>query len=552
MARILRYWKDLSVAKKLYFVVGVMATLIAVELAILQFSLNTLSAARAFVAGESSWSKAQKDALMSLQRYAITHDDKDYRAYLQFLRIPEGDHRARVELQKPNPDLHVVTEGFRQGMVPPEDIGRMVQLLQRFHWVSYIHRAITHWSEADEKLDTIRAVADRYHRQISKHPADKEISQRLLIQIQIVNEALTPLEARFSGALGEGSRWLENLVLSLLLLAVLTVESIGLTLTFLTSRSLSKGLGELIGAAQRIGQGDFSQRVTVHSSDEIGVLSGSVNRMGQLLENTYKDLEERVRTRTSDLSKLAAENARLYQESKAAVKLREVFLSMASHELRTPFTSLFLQLQMLARQIRQSGGRPDCVALLELANGTLHQARRYTGLLDQLLDLTRLQIGKFELHRERADLSSVVTEMVTQLDADAALKGAQLCLSASRPVVGHFDVTRMGQVATNLVSNAIKYGNGKPVQIQVWAEGERAVLCVKDHGVGIEQDEQNRIFDRFERAATDPMIAGLGLGLFITRQIVEAHGGRIDLESKPGVGSTFTVSLDLRSTPASL
>src|SRR5262245_36113526 len=118
----MRFWRDLSISKKLYIVIGIMAVLIAGELLTLTFAMSTLSAVRAFVGGESLWTKGQKNAAIHLQRYGITRNEEDFRAFLKYLEAPEGDHAARLELQKPNPDLDIVRAGFRQGNIHPEDI----------------------------------------------------------------------------------------------------------------------------------------------------------------------------------------------------------------------------------------------------------------------------------------------------------------------------------------------------------------------------------------------------------------------------------------------
>src|SRR5580658_9774685 len=138
-----------TIANKLYLVVGIMATLIAVELLTLRFSLRQLSAVRAFVEGEALWSKAQKDATSRLERYTVTHDERDYDAFLKNLEIPAGDHQARIELQKPAPDLEVVRAGFLRGHNHPSDVDPMINLLRHFYWIGYIHQAIGHWMLGD-------------------------------------------------------------------------------------------------------------------------------------------------------------------------------------------------------------------------------------------------------------------------------------------------------------------------------------------------------------------------------------------------------------------
>src|SRR5581483_9051453 len=131
-------WKDISISRKLYTVVGIMGVLILGELFILSFAMGKLSGVRAFVGGESLWSKAQKNAVISLERFSASHDERDYQAFLRALEVPEGDHQARLELLKKSPDMEVIRQGFLKGGIPEADIAPMVDLIRKFHWVSYL------------------------------------------------------------------------------------------------------------------------------------------------------------------------------------------------------------------------------------------------------------------------------------------------------------------------------------------------------------------------------------------------------------------------------
>ena len=298
---LLKHWQDISIAKRLYFVVGAMATLIAGELLAMQFAMHTLSAARAFVGGEGLWSKAQKNAAISLQHYRLTGDEASYAQYLEYLQIPEGDHIARLELQKAEPNLAIVRQGFLQGHIQPADITPMIDLIRRFHKVSSLARAIDAWTRADELLEEYKKAGDRYHTElVSKNARDAQSS---LLHIKELNEELSLVEDEFSFQLGAASHWVENVVLALLSIAVLIVETCGLTLTFLTIRGISSGLDRLNRTALSIGQGEFTEQgPRIRSQDEIGKLADSIEKMGQLLKVSYRDLESRVTARTAELT----------------------------------------------------------------------------------------------------------------------------------------------------------------------------------------------------------------------------------------------------------
>lgn len=252
---------------------------------------------------------------------------------------------------------------------------------------------------------------------------------------------------------------------------------------------------------------------------------------------------------------IAIENSRLYNEAREAVASRDEFLSIASHELKTPLTSLFLQIQLLHLEIRKGlqssdGQDQEVIAVSRrvapLVASCEEQGRKLTALVNELLDLTRIRLGKLELHKERVDLASIVKDVLRRFEGEATQKGVPIFFSSAPPIHGLWDPLRIEQVVSNLISNALKYGDGKPiwVELQNRAPGAEVVLIVRDQGRGIPSDMLDRIFERFERAgASGSKISGLGLGLYICRQIVEAHQGSIRVESAAGQGSKFTVTL---------
>jgi PAS domain S-box-containing protein len=248
----------------------------------------------------------------------------------------------------------------------------------------------------------------------------------------------------------------------------------------------------------------------------------------------------------------AVDNARLYQEAQNAVRLRDEFLGIASHELKTPLTPLTLKLQALQRQAVESmvSGTPlEPGRFNDSLDVALRQVRKLTDLVDNLLDVARISAGRLRLDLEEVDLSSVAAELLSRFAPSAEKLGCELELHAPEPVFGRWDRLRVEQVVTNLLSNALKYGPGRPVVVRVEEDGERARLTVKDHGIGIAEEDLGRIFERFERAVSDRHYGGLGLGLYITRQIVEAFGGTVRVSSSPGEGSTFTLELPRGQLP---
>ena len=233
--------------------------------------------------------------------------------------------------------------------------------------------------------------------------------------------------------------------------------------------------------------------------------------------------------------------ALLYRQAQEEVRARDEFLSVASQELRTPVTALHVQVQMLGRVVERAASPPlvrDRVVALE------GQVRRLAGLVEALLDLSRIRLGRMELARESTDLSALVREVAAPYQADVDLaRGSAIRVIARDPVVASIDRVRIEQVIGNLVGNAVKFGEGKPIEIRVERTANGVRVEVSDCGVGIDPVHAERIFGRFERAAPAQHYPGLGLGLYVAREIVEAHGGRIHARGEPGKGAVLSVEL---------
>jgi PAS domain S-box-containing protein len=237
------------------------------------------------------------------------------------------------------------------------------------------------------------------------------------------------------------------------------------------------------------------------------------------------------------------ERERILQELAEAVRTRDEFLSVASHELKTPLTPLSIKLQALARSAEAKAVQPERMAKdVEVMR---RQVKRLSDLVNDLLDVSRISTGRLQLELDEVDLSLVVREVVSQFEPQAVKAGCLLELRTEERVVGRWDRLRVEQVVVNLLSNALKYGAGKPVYVRVEAEGGWARLQVRDEGIGIAPEHLGRIFGKFERAVSERHYGGLGLGLYITRQVVEWMGGSVSAESHLGQGATFRVELPL-------
>jgi PAS domain S-box-containing protein len=232
---------------------------------------------------------------------------------------------------------------------------------------------------------------------------------------------------------------------------------------------------------------------------------------------------------------------------KKAVQSRDEFVSMASHELKTPITTMILQLQMQRRQLGKSEALfVDLSDFLGFVEKIGRQADRLRRLADDLLDISRITHGKFALEPEEVDLGDLVRDVLDRYSAQMRSAGCKYTATVESGIQGRWDRYRIEQVIINLLTNAVRYGAGKPIEVSVTSSQTHACVTVRDRGIGIEKDKLKHIFEPFERATAASQRVGLGLGLYISKQIVQAHGGDIEVESEPGEGSSFTVKLPLR------
>ncbi|HTQ03488.1 MAG TPA: MASE1 domain-containing protein [Polyangiaceae bacterium] len=248
---------------------------------------------------------------------------------------------------------------------------------------------------------------------------------------------------------------------------------------------------------------------------------------------------------TAERRRLLGRERAARAEAERAVRLREEFLAVVSHELRTPLTPLELGLEAMLRAV----GPDD--ALRERVERAKRQSGRLVRLVEGLLDASRIAAGRLELTLEPFDCKALASEVVDQAREEAQRAGSALSLRAEGPTEGHWDRLRVGQALANLVTNAIKYGAGGPVVLSLAGDAERLTITCADQGIGIDPSVVVSIFERFERAAPFRNYGGLGLGLYVAREIARAHGGDISVVSTPGAGSTFTLLLPRHPRDAS-
>lgn len=513
------WWKDLSVVKKLYAVFGVMALLIVVELAALGFAMNTLSALRALIEGEALWSKAQKNAVQSLQQYAMTSDPQFYKDFEGHLKIPIGDHQARVELGRAEPDLERMKLGFLQGGIHPDDVDGVIKLLLRFHEISYLKKAIAVWSSGDDFMQELIKAGENLHRVIQGNKGPKALREAL-VEIGRINSELTALEIEFSQTLGEGSRWLENLLFFILLLAVLTVESTGLLLTFSFSRNLNRSLGELSEVASEIGRGSFGLEAPVRSRDELGRLAMALNKM------------------SLDLQKSIGER----EQAESANQTKTMFLANVSHEIRTPLGVILGYIELMRDPELPQEQRARYLEIIDRTGKNLNR------IVNDILDISKVETGHIDLKVSRFRFAAFIQELSGMMELKAQDRRTELRFEAEGRVPDFVstDRDRLRQILINLLNNALKFTEKGAVTVVYRFDGQRLIFEVRDTGIGIPEFERDRLFRQFSRLGPSGQQApeSAGLGLALSRGLARVMGGDLVLkESAPGKGSTFVASV---------
>jgi signal transduction histidine kinase len=234
-------------------------------------------------------------------------------------------------------------------------------------------------------------------------------------------------------------------------------------------------------------------------------------------------------------------------ELERQISIRDEFVATLAHELKSPLTPLLFQIRLIVARLESPTAEPAT------PEWTLAQVRRleqhlYRALqtLDRLLDASRLATGRIDLSLEHVDFGQAVHDVVRALEPELAIARCPVRLQVARDVTGYWDRIRLEQVCRNLISNAIRYGAGRPIDIRLEQDDEFATLEVRDHGIGIERQHQDRIFERFERVHPERHHGGFGFGLWVVKNICVALGGTVTVESEPGKGTTFTVVLPRR------
>jgi signal transduction histidine kinase len=270
------------------------------------------------------------------------------------------------------------------------------------------------------------------------------------------------------------------------------------------------------------------------------MIKGKLARLLPAIERGIREAESR-RAGIAERARNEAERDRLLNELREAVRVRDTFLAIAAHELKTPLTALQLQIHLLQKSDGRTSAAMSAQRLEHAVEMIARQTTRLHALIENFLEVVNITSGHMDLDRAPVDLRQIVNDIVAH--DHRGRSGPAIVVDGA--AVGLWDRGRLESVIGNLVSNAVKFGGDKPISISVSCDGSTARVVITDHGIGIAPEEQARIFEKFERAVSERHYGGFGLGLWVVRQIVEAHGGNIRVASEAGQGSTFVVELPL-------
>ena len=569
--------------------------------------VGVLSSARAYVGGESLYSKGQKNAVRWLGQYLRSGDEADYRRYVDALAIPLGDRIAQLELEKPRPDYAVVRNGLLQGGNDPDDIDALIGFYRLFRNVPLVADAIDTWATADDDLLKLKRLGDEI-RAARTAGADDGWRPGYEIEINRLDDVLNAEELQFSRQLGKAARWVQGWLLLATAGLALALIAAGLlyarTMWIRVARSqqeVEEGNTRwtLAAEAGRLGLMEWRVRDdtllldaraiaiyelpptpnNVYSARELRLLVHPDDRQAMKQEalramSARSSVAQRFRVmlpsgRTRHLAvdgrafmadgrtvshlvgllrdvtdEVNAQNAMLEEGAAQQTYLaKREFLSRVSHELRTPLNAVIGFSDLIRTDTREPLSATQRARLDRVVDGGQYLLR----LVNDLLDVARLEVGEMSIALGSVRLEPVLRNAVDLLETARAARGVTIEMDEPPPqlfVVA--DAMRLKQVLVNILSNAIKYNRaGGVVFVGFSLTPSQAVLTVRDQGAGMTLQQQRDLFIPFRRLGEEPNATeGAGLGLVISRHLAERQGGSLDVASVPGQGTTVTIRIN--------
>jgi signal transduction histidine kinase len=566
-------------------------------------AVNVLAGVRAYVAGESIWSKARSEAVFHLLRYAQTQDTADLAAYRVALKIPEGDRLAREAMDERPVDRARIGAYLQIGGNHPDDVDNMITLFQRLaeRWV--FKEALQAWIDGDAQILELDAQAHMLERAVQAHEPSWQV-QLISDHILSINEDLKQHEFHFGQSLGRAARLTEKALIGTIVGSALILSLVNILLTRrmlnvqvahqaavaavnrrweLASTAAGLGLYELNTATDEIhldakaarlhGLGELPTTMPRHAlrqlvlPDDRPQASHQINQAGQTSEvlkliyrvrwtdSSTHTLEATGRMETRDSSAPArlvgvvrditeevaqAEAAMKRDAAERVSQAQREFLSRLSHELRTPLNAILGFAQLMLSQ------RPPLpAAASRQAQLILKAGEHLLALVEDVFDLSKVESGQIPMTLQSVDLVDTLRACLSLVDgARARLDVHIVDRLPATPLMVRADPQRLLQIFMNLLSNACKYNQqGGQVHLEARQEGGRIIVDISDSGVGLSANEIEQLFQPFKRISSGTQVEGTGLGLYIVKQLAERMDGSVHVTSVKGSGSRFTLDL---------
>ena len=516
-----RVFKNLSITKKLAMII-LMFALFLVLLAVTSITATQLlSGFKAYVGGEGLYSKAQKDAVYYLLSYAASHNEDEYERFLKFIKVPLADRNARLELEKPNPDLEIASMAFMEARNHPKEVKSMIQIFTLLRNNRLVDKAISIWADADNHTVKLKRLGEELHKTISKDQVNGEKVQSIVNEINIVNKSAMSILDEFSATCGEATRMAKSFLVRFMVIITLLSIAAGVLISLSISNDIRKKVFLLKDGADRIAGGNLETKIDLESKDELGGLAVAFNDMSDRLFKTKEELETAC------------------EEALGASRLKSAFLANMSHEIRTPMNAVI----GFASMLFDTDLNED---QLEYARAINTSGEALLSLIDDILDFSKIEAGELDFVQVDFDPGLLAYDVCAMVRHRIGSKPIEiLCRTGDNlPSLVRGDPGRFRQVLTNLMGNASKFTESGEIELTLNIEEEtddevKLYASVRDTGIGIPKDKLDVIFTPFQQldSSTTRKYGGTGLGLSICRQIANIAHGDIWAESELGKGS---------------